>query len=42
MNRLSLDERARILGSLVEGASIRATCRITAASKDAVLKLLAT
>jgi len=41
MNRLSLDARARILASLVEGNSIRATCRLTGASMDAVLKLLA-
>lgn len=41
MNRLSLQERAQILGCLVEGNSIRATCRMTGRDKGAVLKLLA-
>jgi IS1 family transposase len=41
MNRLSLDDRARILSALVEGNSIRATCRMTGAAKGTVLKLLA-
>jgi IS1 family transposase len=38
MNRLSLEKRAQIITSLVEGNSIRATCRMTGACKDAVLK----
>ena len=41
MNRLSIQERAQILGCLVEGNSIRATCRMTGRDKGAVLKLLA-
>lgn len=41
MNRLSIQERAKILGCLVEGNSIRATCRMTGRDKGAVLKLLA-
>lgn len=41
MNRLSLQERARILSCLVEGNSIRATCRMTGAAKGTVIKLLA-
>jgi len=40
-NRLNLDDRARILSALVEGNSIRATCRMTGAAKGTVLKLLA-
>jgi IS1 family transposase len=41
MNRLSLQERTRIIGCLVEGNSIRATCRMTGAAKGTVIKLLA-
>ena len=41
MNRLSTQERARILGCLVEGNSIRTTCRMTGATKGTVIKLLA-
>jgi IS1 family transposase len=40
MNRLPLAKRAQILNLLVEGNSIRATCRITGASKNTVTKLL--
>lgn len=40
MNRLSTAERARIVGCLVEGMSIRATVRITGAAKNTVTKLL--
>jgi IS1 family transposase len=40
MNKLSVDEKTRIIGALVEGNSIRATCRMTGHSKGAVLKLL--
>src|SRR5689334_78555 len=40
MNRLSTEERARIVSALVEGTSIRATCRMTGASKATVMKLL--
>jgi IS1 family transposase len=41
MNKLSLELRARILSCLCEGNSVRATCRMTDSSKDAVLKLIA-
>jgi len=40
MNRLEVKDRARILGCLVEGNSIRATCRMTGAAKGTVIKLL--
>jgi IS1 family transposase len=40
MNRLSPEKRAAIVGALVEGNSIRATCRMTGASKNTVTKLL--
>src|SRR5689334_469236 len=41
MNKLSTAQRARILASLVEGNSIRATVRMTGASKNTIAKLLA-
>ena len=41
MNRLNTEARARILDCLVEGNSIRATCRMTGAAKGTVIKLLA-
>src|SRR6266513_981403 len=41
MNRLSLQERAKILGCMVEGNSVRATSRLTGADKKTVLRLLA-
>jgi len=40
MNRLPLPKRAQVVNALVEGNSIRATCRLTGARKDAVLKLV--
>jgi len=40
MNRLSTEKRAQIVGSLVEGNSIRATVRMTGAAKNTVTKLL--
>jgi IS1 family transposase len=40
MNRLTKDERARILHLLCEGSSIRAVTRITGASKNTVTKLV--
>jgi hypothetical protein len=40
MNRLSTEQRSRIVSALVEGNSIRATCRMTGASKATVTKLL--
>lgn len=41
MNKLSRETRVQIVRALVEGNSIRATCRITGAAKGTVLKLLA-
>ncbi len=40
MNRLTTERRAAIVGSLVEGNSIRATTRMTGAAKNTVTKLL--
>ena len=40
MNKLSKDERARILHLLCEGSSIRAITRLTGASKNTVVKLV--
>ncbi len=40
MNRLSLQDRARILGCLVEGSSMRATTRMCGVSINTVTKLL--
>jgi hypothetical protein len=41
MNRLSTQDRVAILKALSEGMGINATCRLTGASKNTVLKLLA-
>lgn len=41
MNRLSREKRAQILGMMVEGISIRAIARMTGASKNTIVKLLA-
>lgn len=41
MNKLSNERRAQIIRALVEGNSIRATCRMTDTAKGTVLKLLA-
>jgi IS1 family transposase len=40
MNRLNLDERAQILAALVEGNSIRSTCRMLGREKRTVTRLL--
>jgi IS1 family transposase len=40
MNKLSVARRAQIVASLVEGNSIRATCRMTGAAKATVMKLV--
>lgn len=40
MNKLSTARRSHIVACLVEGNSIRATCRMTGAAKGTVLKLL--
>lgn len=41
MNRLDAAARSRIGACLVEGNSIRATCRMTGFAKGTVLKLVA-
>jgi IS1 family transposase len=41
MNRLTTQDRARILTVLSEGMGVNAACRVTGASKNTVLKLLA-
>jgi IS1 family transposase len=40
MNRLIVNLRCTIIGAVVEGASVNATCRMTGVSKHTVLKLL--
>jgi IS1 family transposase len=40
VNRLSTEQRARIIGCLTEGNSIRATVRMTGAAKNTITKLL--
>lgn len=39
MNRLSNDDRSRVIACLVEGNSIRATVRMTGAAKKTVARL---
>lgn len=41
MNRLSVEQRVRILAALTEGSSVRATSRLTGAANGTILKLLA-
>ncbi|MGE0310041.1 MAG: hypothetical protein AB7P21_00255 [Lautropia sp.] len=41
MNRLTTQDRVRILTVLSEGMGVNAACRVTGASKNTVLKLLA-
>ncbi len=41
MNKLSIERRAKIIQTLVEGNSVRATCRLTSTAKGTVLSLLA-
>jgi IS1 family transposase len=40
MNRLPVEQRERVISALVEGNSIRATCRMTGVAKNTVTKLL--
>ncbi len=40
MNRLDTATRARVISCLVEGCSIRSTCRMTGVAMNTVLKLL--
>lgn len=41
MNKLSTEKRAAVVAALVEGNSVRSTCRLTGVSIPTVLKLLA-
>ncbi len=41
VNKLSPAKRTQIIAALVEGNSIRSTCRITGAAEGIVLELLA-
>jgi len=41
MNRLTQARRAQVVSALVEGNSVRSTCRMTGVAKGTVLKLLA-
>ena len=41
MNKLSLEKRTQVITALVEGNSIRATCRMTGTAKGTVTRLLA-
>jgi IS1 family transposase len=40
MNKLTQAKRVQVIGALVEGNSIRATCRMTSVAKGTVLKLV--
>jgi len=40
MNKLTREKRARVVAALVEGNSVRATCRMSGAANGTVLKLL--
>ncbi len=40
MNKLTKEERVRVIAALVEGNSIRATVRMTGVAKNTVAKLL--
>ncbi|HEU0046810.1 MAG TPA: hypothetical protein VFQ43_04275 [Nitrososphaera sp.] len=40
MNRLTTEERTRVIAQLVEGCSIRTTVRITGIAKKTVMRLL--
>lgn len=40
MNKLSIEKRSQVVAALVEGNSIRATVRMTGASKNTIAKLL--
>jgi len=40
MNKLSIEKRTQVIKALVEGNSIRATCRITDTAKGTVIRLL--
>jgi hypothetical protein len=41
MNRLDTATRSRVVSCLIEGCSLRSTCRMTGVAMNTVLKLLA-
>jgi hypothetical protein len=41
MNKLNKDKQTQVVSALIEGNSIRATCRMTGVAKNTVIKLLA-
>src|SRR5205809_1869199 len=41
MNKLPMSKRVAVVSALVEGNSLRSTCRMTGAAMNTVLKLLA-
>lgn len=41
MNKLSIEKKTQVIAALVEGNSIRATCRMTNTAKGTVIRLLA-
>jgi|ERR1700720_1682928 hypothetical protein len=41
MNKLSVDQRSRVVSALMEGSSINSTVRMTGVSKPTILKLIA-
>ncbi len=41
MNKISVEKKTQVITTLVEGNSIRATCRMTDTAKGTVLRLLA-
>lgn len=40
MNRLDPEKRAKVISALIEGCSIRSTCRMTGVAKKTVMRLL--
>ena len=40
MNRLTSDQRAKVISCLIEGNSVRSTVRMTGTSKKAVMRLV--
>lgn len=41
MNRLSIEKRSQVVAALIEGNSVRSTCRMTGVAKGTVLTLIA-
>jgi hypothetical protein len=40
MNKLSIEERAKVIGCLIEGCSLRSTVRMTGVAKKTVSRIL--